>query len=204
VRRWAAVTAVFVTAFLAGMAALSASPAAGDAIVDVADVAPLADAAGQVEQPVDRPVGQPQALDGATGHVDTGKAIDDYPYRRARPNLRDRWSFSTRQCTSFVAWRLVRDRIPFHNRYRGRTWGNATNWDEAARAAHVRVDGRPTPGSVAQFDRGVRGAGRYGHVAYVLRASGGKVLVEDYNWNPYGYKRHWVVASGLHFLHFTR
>ncbi len=127
---------------------------------------------------------------------------DDYIYRTSSPDQVDQWNFYTRECTSFVAWRLNNDNgVPFNNSYGGQHWGNAENWDSAARAAGFAVDSNPTRGSVAQFDPGVGGVGAYGHVAYVMQVSGSQVLIEDYNWVSFAYDQHWVSTSGLHFLH---
>ena len=66
-------------------------------------------------------------------------------------------------CVSYAAYRLM------HN---GATdpWdspaGDASQWDDDARAAGVRVDHVPAVGAIAQWD-----IGRYGHVAYVERVT---------------------------------
>lgn len=128
---------------------------------------------------------------------------DDYPYASSTPDTVDPWNFYTRECTSFVAWRLNNDNgIPFSNSYAGQHWGNAEHWDDAAAAAGIAVDSNPTPGSVAVFNPGVDGVGAYGHVAYVLSAGGGSVTVEDYNWISYAYDQHSLSASGVVFIHF--
>lgn len=128
---------------------------------------------------------------------------DDYPYRTSAPNGLDRWNFNIRQCTSFVAWRITHDnKVRFSNSYKGVHWGNAENWDDAARSVRIRVDHTPYRGSVAQFNVGVQGAGSMGHVAYVMRVQTKRVLVEEYNRKKYAYDQYWVNRSGLNFIHF--
>ncbi|HEX2313964.1 MAG TPA: CHAP domain-containing protein [Thermomonospora sp.] len=126
---------------------------------------------------------------------------DDYPYRDDSWHQADPWNFYKRECTSFVAWRLRRLGVRFHNHYRGVHWGNAKNWDNAARRAGVRVDRRPTVGSVAQWNRG-----RYGHVAYVARGGGGTVLLEEYNRNGgHRYGTRTISARSVeNFIHIAR
>ncbi|MGA8117162.1 MAG: CHAP domain-containing protein [Actinocatenispora sp.] len=127
---------------------------------------------------------------------------NDYPYAGSGADQVDQWNFYTRECTSFAAWRLNNDNgVPFNNAYAGVHWGNAENWDNAASAAGIAVDGNPSRGSIAVFNPGVDGVGSYGHVAYVMEASGDQVLIEDYNWVSFAYDQHWVPLSGLVFVH---
>jgi surface antigen len=102
-------------------------------------------------------------------------AGNDYPYRNDSWHQADPWNFYKRECTSFAAWRLRQRGVPFHNHYKTH-WGNANNWDNAARRAGFRVDRRPRAGAVAQWNRG-----RFGHVAYVARVGRGWVTIEEYN-----------------------
>lgn len=120
---------------------------------------------------------------------------DDYPYRGAAQGAGDRWGFTTRQCVSFVAWRLAQRGHALDNRTQG--WGNASSWDDTARRRGNRVTTRPVVGAVAQWDawerspyysagsarpNGLMMAGGYGHVAYVRRVfADGSVEVEHYN-----------------------
>ncbi len=104
-------------------------------------------------------------------------AKDDYPYR-GQGGV-DPWNFYKGQCTSFAAW-AVRSRVgvSFHNYYKGVHWGNAHNWDNAARAAGVPVYGTPRAGDVA-----VRNGGTYGHVAFVTSVnSNGTFEIDEYNY----------------------
>src|SRR6185503_6732012 len=68
---------------------------------------------------------------------------DDYPtWLRNAPkdSLVDPWGFYSRECTSFVAYRLNRDGHDFRNVMRGQRFGNAAHWDDAAAALGWRVD----------------------------------------------------------------
>lgn len=132
---------------------------------------------------------------------------DDFPYRGIVGRL-DPWGFYTGYCTSFVAWRLAQAGIPFRGAtLRGpsgqaRLFGNAGDWDAAARAIGFLVDNRPTPGAVAVWHGGQDGAWPTGHVAYVtgVDAAGG-ALVEEYNWGArfrYG-TRATRTATYIHF-----
>jgi surface antigen len=132
---------------------------------------------------------------------------DRYPYRAAAKDDTDRWGFETRECTSYVAWRLNHDdRIGFTTHYRGVLWWNAAEWLRAARAAGVPADGDPAPGSVMVLQPGISGAGGPGHVAVVVRAIQGWVLVDEYNANDAGrFDRGWIREApfpGMAFLHF--
>ncbi len=132
---------------------------------------------------------------------------DAYPYRTAPKDVTDRWGFETRECTSYIAWRLNRDdHLGFATHYRGVVWWNAAEWLRAARAAGVPADADPLPGSVMVLQPGVAGAGPPGHVALVVRAGHGWILVDDYNTNDAGgFARHWIRAApfpGMAFLHF--
>ena len=122
-----------------------------------------------------------------TGRPDVADAAvrgDDYPYRGGAIDQADPWGALTRECTSFVAFRLAQN----GNTVR-MNWGNAGQWDDTARARGYRVDATPAVGAVAQWDPYEGGAGRYGHVAYVSEVRGdGSVVVEEYNFtSAYNY-----------------
>jgi surface antigen len=134
------------------------------------------------------------------GYYPPGGLRNDYPYSGQTSGV-DPWGFYKGQCTSFVAWRLNdRNNIAFDNYYRGVHWGNAYNWDNAARSAGITVNNTPTVGAVAQTDDGS------GHVAWVAAVhSDGTVTVEEYNYNnpgAYGYRR--VSSSRFVYLHFPQ
>ena len=133
------------------------------------------------------------------GHTRPGGLRNDYPYSGQTSGV-DPWNFYKGQCTSFVAWRLNdRTNVAFHNYYRGVRWGNAYNWDNAARSAGITVNSTPRVGAVAQTDDGS------GHVAWVAAVhSDGDVTVEEYNYNnptAYGYRK--VSSSRFVYLHFS-
>jgi surface antigen len=120
---------------------------------------------------------------------------NDYPYSCV--DCVDPWNFYTRECTSFVAWRMNHQYgVSFTNTMGGGRWGNAENWDSNGRALGYTVDHVPTPGSIAQFDPGVGGASSLGHVALVASVGSGNVTIEEYNWSYlHGYDYRTISAS---------
>jgi surface antigen len=121
-------------------------------------------------------------------------ATNDYPYRNSTSSsAADRWGFTQRQCVSFAAWRLAQHHKSLSNA--GNAWGDASHWDEAARAKGITISSRPRVGAVAQWNSGEKSpyyasnggtgylqAGQYGHVAYVTAVFGdGSVTIEQYN-----------------------
>jgi surface antigen len=111
----------------------------------------------------------------------------------------DPWGFALRNCTSFVAWRLrvTNGLADFTNGFGGVTWGNADQWDRAARSLGYLVDHVPAVGSVAQTDDG-----RVGHVAWVSAVGDGTVTVEEYNMAVAGgYDVRTVPTSDFRYLH---
>jgi surface antigen len=146
----------------------------------------------------------------STAHASPG--VNDYPFANSTPDQGDGWQFLTRECTSFVAWRIRHDLgiSDFTNGWRGGWFGNADNWAANARNLGVPVNNTPTVGAVAQFPPNVQGAGSLGHVAFVIGVGNGTVTVEDYNYadsydgyTRYNYSQHVVNTSGLNFIHFT-
>lgn len=122
-------------------------------------------------------------------------AGDDYRWRLDQSWTADRWGFTKRQCTSFVAWRLAQRSHAIDNRRQ--RWGHARDWDNTARRLRVGIGSRPVVGAVAHWNAGETGAwysrgstrpngtmraGSYGHVAYVQAVyRDGSVLVSHYN-----------------------
>ncbi|VQX54726.1 choline binding protein D [Streptococcus pneumoniae] len=101
---------------------------------------------------------------------------DDYPayYKNGSQEI-DQWRMYSRQCTSFVAFRLSNVNgfeIPA-------AYGNANEWGHRARREGYRVDNTPTIGSITWST-----AGTYGHVAWVSNVMGDQIEIEEYN---YGY-----------------
>lgn len=118
--------------------------------------------------------------------------VNDYPSRlknAGRDALVDPWLFYNRECTSFTAWRLNHDnwglaygsKKVFWNYYKGQHWGNANHWNDAAKAAGMRVDTRPGVGAVAYWE-----SGSFGHVAWVRSFTSSTVTIEEYNYLVYG------------------
>jgi surface antigen len=109
-----------------------------------------------------------------------------YPYTDESWDAVDPWNFYFRECTSYAAHRLNQAGTGFSNSYGGVHWGDANNWDDAARTLaampgyeHVTVDATPSVGDVAQSDDG-----GFGHVAYVAAVNAdGTVTVEEYNYD---------------------
>jgi surface antigen len=130
------------------------------------------------------------------GSVPPAHASDGYPYAHAVQGKQDPWSFTTRQCTSYVAWRLnTSGNDSFRNRMRSPTgqrvvFGNAEHWDTAAREMGDRVSKTPAVGAVAQWNGSestvykgyTTTASPYGHVAYVVAVyKDGSVKVDQYD-----------------------
>lgn len=141
--------------------------------------------------------------------------INDYPYRSAPAGAIDRWGFTERQCTSFVAWRLAQHRRPINNYTQH--WGDAGHWDVTARRLGKRVTTVPQVGSVAQWHPyetsvyylltstrpwGTMRANSHGHNAYVVRVwADGSVTVKQYNLNVFrGYSVSHVRAPRFLYL----
>jgi surface antigen len=113
-------------------------------------------------------------------------AGDDYPYAGSRPNSVDRWALLSRQCTSWVGWRMEQltgyfHNYMWHNGVHGH-WGNARDWNDNARQLGYPVDHVPRPGAIAQWEPNAGGASSMGHVAYISAVTGTDVTVEEYNW----------------------
>ncbi|KAJ1937159.1 hypothetical protein FBU59_004837 [Linderina macrospora] len=134
---------------------------------------------------------------GGSNSGSAGPMVDDYPYK-GRCDLVDKWRYYSCQCVSFVAWRInSRLGINFHNRYKGKAWGNANQWDDAARASGVTVNSTPAPGAVGQTDRGSRN----GHVVWVAKVSGDMVTIEEYNYKRHTYGTRTVPKSSFNYIH---
>jgi surface antigen len=130
------------------------------------------------------------------GSVLPAHASDGYPYAHAAQGKQDPWSFTTRQCTSYVAWRLNESgNGSFRNQMRSPAgqrvvFGNAEHWDTAAREMGDRVSKTPAVGAVAQWNGNERSvyksyttiASPLGHVAYVVAVyKDGSVMVDQYD-----------------------
>ena len=122
-------------------------------------------------------------------------AGDDYPFRVDQTWSSDPYGFTKRQCVSFVAWRAAQRGHEISNLREG--WGNAADWDNAARRLGVGIGGRPVVGAVAHWNPGESSpvystrnaqltghmrAGAQGHVGYVEKVyADGSVVLTHYN-----------------------
>jgi surface antigen len=105
-----------------------------------------------------------------------GGDMYDWGYWRGRGfRASDQWGYEYRNCTSYVAWRLTRARVPASL---FSSLGDASDWIAGVRGERgVVVNNRPSPGAVATWDlAGV------GHVAWVVSVRGSRVTVADYNY----------------------
>ncbi|HFI0633760.1 TPA: SH3 domain-containing protein [Streptococcus suis] len=123
----------------------------------------------------------------ATGSVAKG---DDYPYKIGWQV--DPWGLYTRQCTSFVAYRLS----SVNGFTLPRAYGNADVWGTRAQREGYRVDMNPTLGSVAWWNTM--------HVAWVTAVDGDRVEIEEYNFNyTTNYNRRWIPKNSVSgYIHF--
>lgn len=110
-------------------------------------------------------------------------AGDDYPYKDPYPmDVADPWNFFTRECTSFVAWRMRQFGTKFTNTMLGGRWGDAWQWTLNHPGGMVIFikDTKPRVKSIAWW--GQSDSHPSGHVAIVTKInSNGSTLVEDYN-----------------------
>jgi surface antigen len=122
--------------------------------------------------------------------------------------------FAQDNCTAFAAYRIASrlGRPAFNNYWGGQHWGDAQNWDNAARAIGITVNKNPTVGGIAVNDVHVssRDGILHGHVAYIYKVYADDSFdVEEYNWTVYlgyGTRTHLHVNSGdsqfQHIIHF--
>jgi peptidoglycan DL-endopeptidase CwlO len=134
---------------------------------------------------------------GGYPNSDRGAWGDNYGCNYPLDNTVDRWLMYNRECVSYTAWK-----VNASGRFMPSGWGNANNWDNAARRAGYAVDGSPRPGDVAVAEAGGMYGG-VGHVMYVESVSGGTIHVSQFNFGgPGKYSEMNVSASGLSFIHF--
>lgn len=136
-------------------------------------------------------------------------AANDYPYRDSPAGLSDNWNFLTKNCTSYVAWRINRDAgtssTPyfFKNDFDGDgdfDFGNALTWKAAALSFGFAVDNLPEVGDVAYWDANSGGALANGHVAYVESVNAnGTVNISEYNFGvEYTYRERSNVTADFY------
>ncbi|WP_017547803.1 LysM peptidoglycan-binding domain-containing protein [Salinicoccus carnicancri] len=89
----------------------------------------------------------------------------------------------------------------------GNNWGNASNWDNAARSQGYSVSSRPSVGAILQANAWTNSAWGMGHVAIVERInSDGSILVSEMNFGSgQGVKTFRTISSsqvsGHNFIH---
>jgi surface antigen len=113
--------------------------------------------------------GYAQCLDNDSGCKRLTYTLNGVVYGESDP-----WGYSVRNCTSYVAEKISQE-------FSGRNisgWGNASNWKNAAVAAHYPLDTTPQVGDIAVW---VHAAGGLGHVAYVYSVSNGVATFDEYN-----------------------
>lgn len=115
--------------------------------------------------------------------------------------LVDDWGFYYQQCTSYVAWRIAKEKggmAPWGRMYQP---GHAKYWPEFARKAGISTGYKPRAGAAA-----VTSPGEYGHIMYVesVSADGQTIYVSDYNLGFDGQFRENYPrpASGVEYIYF--
>lgn len=132
-----------------------------------------------------------QTRTASTRSSSTSALGDDYPYTAV--DAIDPWRLYTRQCTSFVAFRLSKVNgfeIP-------PAYGNADVWGYRAQREGYRVDMNPAVGAVAWWNSPM-------HVAWVSSIQGDMVEIEEYNYGTrYTYNRRLIHKNSVSgYIHF--
>ncbi|HFI0404376.1 TPA: SH3 domain-containing protein [Streptococcus suis] len=132
-----------------------------------------------------------QTRTASTRSSSTSALGDDYPYTAI--DAIDPWRLYTRQCTSFVAFRLSKVNgfeIP-------PAYGNADVWGYRAQREGYRVDMNPAVGAVAWWTSPM-------HVAWVSSIQGDMVEIEEYNYSPrFTYSRRLIHKNSVSgYIHF--
>ncbi len=105
-------------------------------------------------------------------------------------NRRDKWENFYRNCTSYVAWKSANMGFEITPLGPGRSGlGDAGSWHiNASRFPELTVGNEPKVGSFAVF-----ASGPFGHVAYVEKITGDRVLISEYNLVADGvYSERWI------------
>ncbi|MEP7103794.1 MAG: CHAP domain-containing protein [Candidatus Dojkabacteria bacterium] len=132
----------------------------------------------------------------------------DYPYANSPEDEIDQWNTFTRNCTSYVMWKINQAGLFFNNNPTGpngqnTTMGDAGSWDEHAAQIGYTVDSNPSIGNPANWEPNSGGAGTAGHVAWVEQVhSNNTLFISEWNWN-YGDGKYFERdnVSGDHYLH---
>ncbi|QQG49603.1 MAG: CHAP domain-containing protein [Candidatus Berkelbacteria bacterium] len=111
------------------------------------------------------------------GETTTG-GTGGYPYYNQCGGV-DFWLFYKCQCTSYAAWKFLRNTgLVFYNTRPGQ--GSAWNWPALAADQGYTVSGNPQVGDIVSWPKGNNMP--YGHVAIVTAVHGGLIDVDEYNW----------------------
>lgn len=137
----------------------------------------------------------------------------NYPYKDSKKGLVDEWSFYTRNCTSYAAYRADLIVGDFSNNMIGPNgkeghFGNAHNWNDNAIFIGFYVVAQPVVGSVVVWEGNKGGAGPVGHVAYVeVVNSDNTYNLSEYNWNGgdgnYNYRSNQPLVDNPKFIIFS-
>ncbi len=113
----------------------------------------------------------------------------NYPYVDDEMGVVDQWSTYTKNCTSYVMWKINQAGLPFHNDPTGpngssTTMGNASTWDERAQTIGYTANSSPSVGNPVNWEINSGGAGSAGHVAWVEQVnSDNSIFISEWNWN---------------------
>ena len=124
-----------------------------------------------------------------------GSGTGGYAYANSTPDTPDRWSFLTRECTSYAAWKWnsvygvpwYRNPLP-----EGISNGHAKYWPAMARDRGIPTGSTPSVGAFVVWGAGSYNStyidGRYGHVAIVEQVySPTDIEISEYNWFRFAY-----------------
>ena len=131
-------------------------------------------------------------------NVSNAPAVTGYPWASDQTNAPDAYGLTRRQCVSYAAWYLNVHGTPFGYNTKGPSgtavFGNATDWDGAAKRAGFTVSATPKVGTIAQWHANeistwaqgnmyyTFSAGSVGHVGVVVKVYADRsVDVAQYN-----------------------
>lgn len=107
-------------------------------------------------------------------------------------------TYEARECVSYVAWRG--SLILGHEWPTG--WGNAGTWPAQARAAGFVVNTTPAVNTIMCLPPNTNGAGKVGHVGWVVAVEAQSVVVQEYDFLvKYGYDERDFPIAGAEFIH---
>lgn len=138
----------------------------------------------------------------------TSFARDTYDYAGScpeYPNKADKWNFLTCQCTSYSADKMNEHSVKLKNNYKGVYWGNASNWQNAAKSAGISYNSSPKHRDIAWWKATT--SNQWGHVAYVESVdSKGNIAISEYNYKTFDYSTRSIKKGSSsypnYFIHF--